>query len=59
MAVKISEVRISPQEVTVGQTITITIKAVDVSWGIIKNDFVNWNEIKTKLTNWRSVLNHH
>lgn len=59
MAVKISEVKITPQEVTVGQTITITITAVDVSWEILKNDFTNWNEIKTELSNWKSVLNHH
>ena len=59
MAVKISEISISPQEATVGQTITITITAVDVSWEIIKNDFDNWNEITTELTNWRSVLNYH
>lgn len=59
MAVKISEVKISPQTATVGQTITITIKAVDVSWGTIKTDFANWNEIKTKLSNWRSVLNYN
>lgn len=59
MAVKISDVKISPQEATVGQTITITITAVDVSWGIIKNDYANWNEIKTELANWRSVLNYH
>lgn len=59
MAVKISEVKLSPQEVTVGETITITIKAVDVTWGILKNDFVDWNKIKNSLSNWRYVLNHH
>lgn len=59
MAIKISEVKVSPQTATVGETITITITAVDVTWGVIKNDFTDWNEIKTNLTNWRSVLNYH
>ena len=59
MAVKISNVKVSPQEVTVGQSITITITAVDVSWDVIKNEFTNWNELKTELSNWRSVLNYN
>lgn len=59
MAVKISGVKVSPQEATVGQTITITITAVDVSWGVIKNEFINWNELKTDNSNWKSVLNYH
>jgi hypothetical protein len=59
MAVKISNITVSPQEVAVGQSITITITAVDVSWGVIKNEFTNWNELKTELSNWKSVLNHH
>lgn len=59
MAVKISNVTILPTEVTVGQTITVTITAVDVTWEIVKNEFENWNEIKTELSNWNSVLNYH
>lgn len=59
MAVKISNIEISSQEVTVGSIITITITAVDVSWEIIKDDFTSWNEINTELSNWRSVLNHY
>jgi len=59
MAVKINEVTITPMEVTVGQTITITISAVDVNWEIIKNEFENWTDIKNELSNWKSVLNYH
>lgn len=59
MAIKISGVSITPQEVTVGKTITIVITAVDVDWGVIKQDFSNWNEIKTELSNWKSVLNYN
>ena len=52
MAVKITDITISPKnEVTVGQTITITIKAVDVTWGVIKEDFSNWNTLKTNNNN--------
>lgn len=59
MAVKISNVTILPSEVTVGELITVTITAVDVTWGVIKDEFENWNEIKTELSNWKSVVNHH
>lgn len=60
MAVKITDITISPKnEVTVGQTITITIKAVDVTWGVIKEDFSNWNTLKTNNNNWNAILNHH
>lgn len=59
MAVKISEVKVSPQEIAVGQTITVTITAVDVSWGTVKSDFDNWNKVKSELSNWQAVLNYH
>ena len=60
MAVKITEITISPKsEVTVGSSITITVKAVDVTWEIIKEDFTSWNAIKNNNTNWNTILNHH
>lgn len=59
MAIKINQVTVNPTQVTVGQTFTVTISAVDVTWSEIKKDFQNWNEIKTELANWRSVLNYH
>ena len=59
MAVKISEVTITPTQVTVGETVTIVIKAVDVNWEIIKNEFETWNKIKSELSNWKAVLNYH
>lgn len=59
MAVKITDVKITPQEVTVGETITIVVSAVDVTWEIIKQDFETWNDIKTELSNWKALLNHH
>lgn len=59
MAVKISDVNISPREVTVGQKITITITAVDVTWGVIKNEFEDWNDVKSDLSSWNSVINYH
>lgn len=59
MAVKISEVIITPKQVTVGQTINITIVAMDVDWQTIKNDFETWTDIRNELSNWKSVLNYH
>lgn len=58
MAVKISGVTVSPQTVTVGQTVTITVTAVDVTWDVIKNEFTDWEAV-SNLTNWKSVLNYH
>lgn len=57
MAVSIQNVTITPNVTTVGQTITIKVSAVDVTWGTIKTEFANWNEVKA-LTNWNSVKNH-
>ena len=59
MAVKISSITMSPNEVKVGQSFTVTIAAVDVTWEILKNEFENWNKIKTERSNWRDVLNYH
>lgn len=60
MAVKITDIIITPKtEVTVGESITITIKAVDVTWEVIKEDFSNWNTLKTNNTNWNTILNYH
>lgn len=59
MAIKISEVTVNPTQVTVGQTFTVTIAAVDVTWEVIKDEFQDWNEINTELSNWKAVLNYH
>ena len=59
MAVKISEISVHPSVVNVGETFTVTITAVDVTWEVIKNEFETWNDIKTDFTNWRSVLNYN
>lgn len=58
MAVMIKDVSITPSEVIVGQTITITITALDVTWEVIKEEFTDWNEI-AELSNWKSVMNYH
>lgn len=59
MAVKINEVQITPSVVTVGEPITITITAVDVTWEVIKDDFSNWEAVKNDFTNWNSIINYH
>ena len=59
MAIKISDVTILPTTVSVGETFTITITAVDVTWEVIKQDFENWEEISTEFTTWNSILNYH
>ena len=58
MAVAIKGVSVTPNVTTVGQAITITITAEDVSWNTIKNDFRDWNEIKTTRSNWNAVTNY-
>lgn len=59
MAVKISNIQVTPAVATVGQTIKITVTAVDVNWEVIKTDFTNWTAIKNDFPNWTSVLNYH
>ena len=65
MAVMIKNVVITKEDSTVpvafkvGETVKITITAVDVTWEVIKEEFTNWNGIKTGLSNWSSVMNYH
>ena len=59
MAVSIKSITITPMTVNVGDSVTIKVKAEDVTWKTIKTDFKTWNDIKTTLSNWRSVLNYH
>ena len=58
MSIRITNVALSANEVTVGQTITITIYAEETVWDSLKNDFVNWNEVRFSFTNWRKVLDY-
>lgn len=57
--IKISKITIEPQVATVGQNVTITIIADDVSWQTIKDDFTSWDNLKTLLTDWSSIFNYH
>ena len=59
MAISVKSVLITPSNVTVGQQITITVRAEDVTWNTIKTDFSTWNDVKTTLTNWKAVQNYH
>lgn len=59
MAIQIIEVNVSPKEVIVGDPITVTIVAAEVTWDTIKNNYTDWEQIKTDLSNWQSVLNYH
>ena len=58
MAVLIESVSIAPNVVTLGQTITITVSAEDVSWGTIKQKFNSWETIKASVSNWKEVKNY-
>ena len=58
MSIRITNIALSANEVTVGQTITITVYAEETVWDNLKNDFVNWNEVRFSFTNWRKVLDY-
>lgn len=58
MAVKVKSVTVTPQNATVGQTITITIVAEDSSWKTIKEDFLSWDSIKNFGSSWKKIFNH-
>ena len=57
MAVKVKSVTVTPQNATVGQTITITIVAEDSSWKTIKEDFLSWNSIRNFGSRWKKIFN--
>ena len=58
MSVRILSVEISPSTITVGNPITITIKAEEATWNSLKTDFANWNKVKQRFSNWNNVLNY-
>ena len=58
MAVQIRDVTVSPNNVTVGQSVTVTVLAIDVCWGDLKNDFTTWGEVRRRFANWNKVKNY-
>ena len=48
-----------PLEVTVGESITVTVTAVDITWDYIKEHSTDWNGVKNDYANWNSILNYH
>lgn len=58
MAVQIKDVTISPNNVTVGQLVTVTVSAIDACWEDLKNDFTTWGEVRRSFTNWNKVKNY-
>lgn len=58
MAVRILNVSVTPNVVTVGQPISVVIAAEEIEWSNLKNDFTSWGEVKHSFTNWNKVLNY-
>lgn len=51
----IRDVTLTPNPVTTGQTVLITVTVVDVNWNQVKVDFSTWDKIKTTLSNWKAL----
>ena len=58
MPVRINSVNITPSEVTVGQTVTITVSAEDIIWNNLKVEFTNWLEVENNFSNWKDVRDY-
>lgn len=55
MAVNITEVIITPQTTTVGNSVLIQVRASDNSWGNIKEIFTSWQTIKDNAVSWQDI----
>lgn len=58
MAVQIKGVTVSPNLVTVGQTVTVTVLAEEIDWGNLARDFTTWGEVRRSFANWNRVQNY-
>ena len=55
MSVLIRTVNISPDEVNVGESITIHVYAEEATWSTLKSDFKTWEDVKQSFSNWDKV----
>lgn len=58
MPIRIRNVVITPNETTVGQLVSITVTAEDISWGNLQTDFTTWGEVRRSFTDWNHVKNY-
>lgn len=53
--IKIEEICLSPNIVTVGGKVNISARVIDISWDNVKTMNKDWGEVKSKYLNWFSV----
>lgn len=58
MAVQIKGVTVSPNLVTVGQAVTVTVLAEEICWENLAQDFTTWGEVRRSFANWNKVKNY-
>lgn len=58
MSIRILSVAVTPNVVTVGQPISVTVSVDEVEWNNLKSDFSSWGEVKHSFANWNKVLNY-
>lgn len=58
MTIKITEIMLEPQNVSVGELVTIGIKVRENTWEYIKEDHIDWQDIKANFSNWQEVKNY-
>lgn len=55
MAISIKSVIITPNELSVGESFFISVKAEEPKWNDLKNELTSWGETRRCFTNWSAV----
>lgn len=53
--IRIDDVEIVPNPVTINQGIVIRVKASEANWNDIKTWYNSWGDLKVKLLNWQTL----
>lgn len=57
MAIKITDVTITPQSTTVSHSILIQVGVVESDWAGIKKVYSSWQSIKDLFSSWTNLKN--
>lgn len=57
MAVKITDVTITPQSTTVNQSLFIQVGVVENNWSGVKKVYSSWQSIKNSFSSWAGLKN--
>jgi hypothetical protein len=57
MAIKITDVKLTPQTTTVGHSVLVEIKVGENTWESVIADYATWQDVKDGLLTWQDIYN--